>query len=90
MKRIASLASAAALVAVLAAQPACYGSYSAFHAVHHWNGQVANNKVARSAVNAALWILPVYELTLLGDVIIFNTVEFITGNPVFSAPPPQG
>ena len=72
-----------ALVAALAAQPACYASFSAFHAVHNWNGQVTHSKVANSVIHAGLWIVPVYELTLLGDLIIFNTVEFATGQPVF-------
>lgn len=73
------------LVGVLAAtQPACYGSYSAFHAVHKWNGTVSGNKIVNSAVHLGLWILPVYELMLLGDFIVFNTVEFATGKPVFN------
>lgn len=73
-----------ALVATLAAtQPACYGSYSAFHAVHKWNGGASSNKVVRSVIHFGLWVLPVYELTLLGDFFIFNTVEFLTDKPVF-------
>jgi len=27
--------------------------------------------------------VPVYELSLLGDLIIFNNVEFVTKKPVF-------
>lgn len=73
----------ALLLAALTAQPACYGSYSAFHAVHHWNGHATDNRVANSAIHFGLWILPVYELSLLGDFIIFNNIEFLTGQPVF-------
>jgi hypothetical protein len=34
-------------------------------------------------VHFALWVVPAYELILLGDILIFNTVEFWTGsNPL--------
>jgi hypothetical protein len=80
MKR---LAPAAVIVAALAAQPACYGSYGAFKSVHRWNGTASGNKVVNSAIHLGLWILPVYELCLLGDFLIFNNIEFLTGNAVF-------
>ncbi len=37
----------------------CYGSYGAFHSVHHWNGHATNSKVGNSAIHLGLWILPV-------------------------------
>jgi len=77
---------AAAIVAstlAVTALPACYGSYGAFHKVHAWNGQVTGDKWANSAVHLALWIVPVYELVLLGDFLIFNTVEHFTGKNPF-------
>lgn len=80
MKRLAPVLIVAALAA---SQPACYGSYGAFHAVHRWNGGATGNKIANSAIHLGLWILPVYPLCLLGDFLIFNTVEFATGSPVF-------
>ena len=73
-----------ALAAVLSTTAAgCYGSYGAFHKVHAWNGTVASDKWARSAVHLGLWILPVYELAIVGDFLIFNTVEHLTGDKVF-------
>lgn len=74
---------AALLVAILAAVPACYGSYSAFHKVHAWNGKVTANKWANSAIHLGLWIVPVYPLVVTGDFLIFNTVEHLTDKPVF-------
>lgn len=61
----------------------CYGSYSAFHAVHKWNGHATGNRPANSAIHLGLWIVPVYEVCLVGDFFIFNTVEFVSGAPVF-------
>ena len=68
---------------IAASQPGCYGSYSAFHAVHRWNGHATGSKVANSAIHAGLWILPVYGLVFLADLIVFNTVEFATDKRVF-------
>ncbi|MBK9036553.1 MAG: DUF3332 family protein [Myxococcales bacterium] len=75
---------ALALTATLAATAGgCYGSYGAFHKVHKWNGTASGDKWARSAIHLALWIVPVYELTLVGDFLIFNTIEHLTGDQVF-------
>lgn len=80
MKRLAPLV----LVSMLAAsQPACYGSYGAFHAVHRWNGQLSTNRITNSVIHFGLWLIPVYELCLVGDFLIFNNIEFITGERVF-------
>jgi hypothetical protein len=76
-KRLAALAVFAALTT------ACYGSYSAFNAVHKWNGKATNSKVGNSAIHFLLWVVPVYELTLIGDFLIFNNIEFLTDEPVF-------
>lgn len=78
MHKLAPLALAAVL-----ASAGCLGSNSAFTSVHHWNGSATGSKVGNSLIHALLWIVPVYELTLAGDIIIFNNVEFLTGKPVF-------
>jgi hypothetical protein len=80
MKKLAPLLLVAALGST---QPACYGSYGAFNAVHRWNGTATGNKVTNSVIHFGLWVLPVYELCLLGDFLIFNNIEFLTGDRVF-------
>jgi hypothetical protein len=80
MKRIVPLV----LLAALATQPACYGSYGAMKAVNRWNGQVTGSKVANSFIHFGLWVIPVYELALLGDFFIFNNIEFLTGTRMFN------
>ena len=63
----------------------CYGSYSAFHAVHRWNGHAMSSRVGNSIIHFLfLFPLPVYELCIAGDIIIFNNVEFVTGHRVFN------
>ncbi len=58
----------------------CYGSYAAFGHVHNWNGHATGSKVANSAIHLGFWIIPIYELCLLGDFLIFNNIEFLTGS----------
>lgn len=80
MKRLAPLVLATALTAAL---PGCYGSYGATKALNRWNGTVSSDRIAQSAVHLGLWIIPVYPLAFVGDFLIFNNVEFLTGHPVF-------
>jgi hypothetical protein len=72
-----------ALACVLAAQAGCYGSNGAFNSLHRWNGHATDNRVANSVLHFGLWVVPVYELCLLGDFLIFNNIEFLSGEPVF-------
>ncbi len=81
MKR--RLSTAILALSLTTAAAGCYGSNGAFNAIHDWNGQVTGDKWANSAVHFALWIVPVYELALLGDILIFNTIEHFTGSNPF-------
>lgn len=60
----------------------CYGPFRLTKKLHAWNGSLGN-KWANEAVFLVLNILPVYSFSLLGDAVIFNSVEFWTGkNPM--------
>jgi hypothetical protein len=80
MKRLAPLVLVAALAA---SQQGCYGSYGATKSLNRWNGTATGNKVANSFIHFGLWILPVYPLAIVGDFLIFNNIEFLTGDRVF-------
>ena len=62
----------------------CLGSYSAMHAVNRWNSHATGSKIANSVIHFGLWVIPVYPLALAGDFLIFNNVEFFTGNRMFN------
>ncbi len=48
-----------------------------------WNADATNNKFVNQGISFAFWWIPVYGLSLLGDIIIFNSIEFWTGtNPI--------
>lgn len=60
----------------------CIGSFSLSKKIHSWNSQVGN-KFVNELVFFAFWILPVYEVSLLADVLVLNSIEFWSGsNPV--------
>ncbi len=76
---------AAALMALSLAITGCYGPFNLTRKVHQWNGQVGD-KWANEIVFLVLAWLPVYSISTLADAIVFNSIEFWTGNnPV---PPP--
>jgi hypothetical protein len=60
----------------------CWGRMAATKGVYDWNSEI-KSKWGREGVFLAFVIIPVYGLTLLGDVLIFNAIEFISGkNPI--------
>ena len=60
----------------------CYGPFNLTRRLYQWNGQVGQ-KWEREFVFILLAWAPVYGLAVLGDGIVFNSMEFWTGsNPV--------
>lgn len=80
-----SVISACLAIAVLCTS--CLGSFRAFNGLKDWNHQVSSNKFVNNLVFWVLWIVPVYGIFMLGDLIIFNTIEFWSGsNPIAMKP----
>ena len=80
MKRNLIIASALSLSLL---SSSCLGSFNAVRNLKTWNDQATDNKFANNAIFWGLLIIPVYELFILGDFIIFNVLEFWTGsNPI--------
>lgn len=60
----------------------CIGSFSLSRKLLSWNSQVGD-KIVNELVFIAFCIVPVYEVSLLADVIVLNSIEFWSGdNPV--------
>lgn len=60
----------------------CIGSFALTNKLLSWNRQVGN-KFVNELVFFAFWILPVYEVSCLADVLVINSIEFWSGsNPV--------
>lgn len=62
----------------------CIGSFALTKKLLGWNSHVGN-KFVNELVFFAFWILPVYEVCALADVLVINSIEFWSGNnPVAS------
>lgn len=57
----------------------CIGSFSMTNHLLAWNKQVGN-KFVNELVFFAFWILPAYEISILADVLVLNSIEFWSGN----------
>lgn len=73
----------AALAALLCSSlTSCMGKFALTHNLYAWNEQVSN-KFVNEVLFVAFWILPVYEVCGLADLLVLNTIEFWSGdNPL--------
>src|SRR5690349_21967133 len=79
------LLTTAVLVCFVTASTACYGPFNLTKNVYHWNSNVkgsgeVNSKWMREFVFFGMFIIPVYEFSLLLDTFIFNSIHFWTGD----------
>lgn len=57
----------------------CIGSFNLSNKLLSWN-HTAGSKFVNEVVFVAFWIIPVYEVTFLADILVLNSIEFWTGN----------
>jgi hypothetical protein len=73
---------AALVLTFLVLSGGCYGSFAVTREVYRHNDHV-DGQAAREGVFLALIIIPVYEAAVLADLLVFNTVELLSGhNPL--------
>lgn len=74
-----------ALTAMLACamlSTSCIGSFALTNKLLAWNRSVSN-KIVNEIVFIGFWILPVYEVSALADILVINSIEFWSGsNPM--------
>lgn len=84
MKKTKIAVSASMIAGASLTLTSCLGSFSLTNRVIAWNQQVSN-KFVNELVFFAFWILPVYEVTALADLLVINSIEFWSGNNPMSA-----
>lgn len=62
----------------------CIGSFALTNKVLTWNKNV-DNKFVNELVFFAFWVLPVYEVTAVADLLVINSIEFWSGNTPLEA-----
>lgn len=70
----------------------CYGRFPLTNALYDWNGSVTYNRVGQSIIMWVLVLIPVYQVCMIVDGVLINTVEYLSGRTVMSAaePVPEG
>lgn len=80
MKKIIITVALAALLCT--SMTSCMGKFALTRNLYAWNEQVSN-KFVNEIVFVAFWILPVYEVCGLADLLVLNSIEFWSGdNPM--------
>jgi len=63
----------------------CIGSFGLSNKLLDWNRNI-DSKFVNELVFVAFWIVPVYEISVLADILVINAIEFWSGdNPVADA-----
>jgi hypothetical protein len=84
MKRMKILVASAVVLSFLAS--GCIGSFVAFNKLRTWNQTATNEKWVNEVIFLGLHFIPVYGIAAFADIIIFNSIEFWTGeNPMEKA-----
>ena len=65
----------------------CYGTFPLTRKIYAFNGDISHDKIIKSVTFWVLVIVPVYGVGMLADAIIFNLVEFWTGEQILSVGP---
>lgn len=80
MKKIFLTAALAAFLC--SSMTSCMGKFALTRNLYAWNDQISN-KFVNELVFVAFWVLPVYEVCGLADLLVLNTIEFWSGdNPM--------
>ena len=81
-KTILSVAIVCLLGSTMLTTPSCIGSFSLSNRLLGWNNTLGN-KFLNELVFFAFWVLPVYEVCGLADLLVLNSIEFWSGsNPM--------
>ncbi len=83
-KRFFTVAVIGAVVASMSLS-SCIGNFALTNKLLAWNQNI-DNKFVNELVFVAFWIIPVYEVCGLADILVLNSVEFWSG----SSPLAQG
>lgn len=84
MKKITTFILASSILSLSVLNTGCYGSFPLTKMVYKFNGQI-DNKFGKQILFWVFCILPVYAIGGIGDIFIFNLIQFWTGsNPLSS------
>ena len=65
----------------------CFGSFPLTRTIYGLNEGISNNRVVQTVTFWVFLIVPVYEIGMIADAIVFNLVEFWSGNELLAVGP---
>ncbi len=65
----------------------CYGGFPLTKKIYEFNGEISRHKIIQTVTFWVFIIIPVYGIGMLADAIVFNLVEFWTGDKLLSVGP---
>jgi hypothetical protein len=68
----------------------CYGRFALTRKIYDWNGRATGDKFVNTIILWGLIIIPVYEISLFLDFVLFNTIEFWGGSNPMAQVQPDG
>lgn len=86
MKKLIRPALAASALAACLTSTGCIGPNNTYNSVLSWNSRLSEQKWLNELVYLGGHIIPAYPLALFADMIVFNSVEFWTGNNWIKTP----
>jgi hypothetical protein len=84
MKKIKIAVAAIMIAGTSLVFSSCVGSFALSNKVLSWNRSLGN-KFVNEVVFFCFWVLPVYEITAIADVLVLNSIEFWSGNNPLTA-----
>lgn len=63
----------------------CLGPNNAHNSIRNWNATVGDQDWVEEVIFVGFHILPVYQFAYLGDILIFNTIDYWTDNNPINA-----
>jgi len=79
---------AAGILALGLGSSSCLGPDNAYNSIKNWNADLSDQDWVNELVFLGLHIIPVYGIALFGDVVIFNTIGYWTGDNMIKDPGP--
>lgn len=64
----------------------CLGPDHAYQQVKTWNAGLSEQDWVTELVFLGLYLIPVYPIAMFGDVLVFNTIQYWSGDNPISAP----
>ncbi len=83
MKMVRSAIFKITMLMLVVSLTGCFGSFNLTKNVYNANDGVSDNGFVKSGVMVGMFIIPIYEVAAIADLLVFNVIEFWTGeNPV--------